>query len=55
MVEAAVAMFIAAGMGVGGIASSTVQLAKVLFAISGTGLVVLLVTGAAARRRWTLR
>ncbi len=48
-------MFVAAGMGLVGIASSTVQLAKALFAISCAGLVVLLVTGAAARRRWTLR
>jgi hypothetical protein len=55
VVEAAVAVLVAAAMGVGGVAATTTQFAGALLAISGTGLVVLLVTGAVGRRRWTLR
>ena len=55
VVEAALAGVIATGLGLGGFAASTTQLATALFTVSSAGLVVLLVGEAWSRRRWTIR
>jgi len=52
--EGSLAGVVAVGIGVSGIATTTAELATILFSVSLTGLVALLASDALANRRWTL-
>jgi len=52
--EGSLAGTVAVGIGVSGIATTTTELATILFSVSLTGLVVLLASDALAGRRWTV-
>jgi uncharacterized membrane protein YtjA (UPF0391 family) len=52
--EGSLAGVVAIGIGVSGIATTTTELATILFSVSLTGLLVLLAADALASKRWTL-
>jgi len=54
LMEGSLAGVVAVGIGVSGIATTTAELATILFSVSLTGLVALLASDALANRRWTL-
>ena len=55
LLEGSLAGVVAVGIAVSGIATTTEELATILFMVSLTGLVALLAAEALSRRRWTLR
>jgi uncharacterized membrane protein YtjA (UPF0391 family) len=55
LMEGSLAAVVAVGIGVSGIATTTNELATILFSVSLTGLVVLLMGEAGARRRWMVK
>jgi uncharacterized membrane protein YtjA (UPF0391 family) len=54
LMEGSLAGTVAVGIGVSGIATTTTELATILFSVSLTGLVALLAADALASKRWTL-
>jgi uncharacterized membrane protein YtjA (UPF0391 family) len=55
LLEGSLAGIVAVGIGVSGVATTTTELAKILFGVSLGGLVVLLGADALGRRRWMVR
>ena len=55
LLEGSLAGVGAVGIGLSGIATTTTELATILFTLSLAGLMALLAAEAKAKRRWTLR
>jgi uncharacterized membrane protein YtjA (UPF0391 family) len=55
LLEGSLAGVVAVGIAVSGIATTTEELATILFSVSLTGLVVLLAAETLAKRRWMVR